>query len=109
MKILRAGDYKRMPWKNGGGQTTEIAVFPPHASVEDFGWRISMATVGEDGPFSVFPGVDRTLSILSGEGIELTIAERPSVVLASPSEPYRLPRTCRQAPASSAGRSPIST
>ncbi|MGK9054561.1 HutD/Ves family protein [Neorhizobium petrolearium] len=89
MRILRSVDYKRMPWKNGSGQTTEIAVFPPDATVNDFDWRISMATVGEDGPFSIFPGVDRTLSVLSGEGIELTISEKPSITLVRASEPYR--------------------
>ncbi|MGK6317049.1 HutD/Ves family protein [Neorhizobium sp. DT-125] len=89
MRILRSADYKRMPWKNGGGQTTEIAIFPPDATVNDFDWRISMATVGEDGPFSIFPGIDRTLSVLSGEGIELTISGKPSIALVPASEPCR--------------------
>ena len=72
--ILRsATDYRRMPWKNGGGETVEIAVFPDGATVADFDWRISMATVASDGPFSSFPGVDRTLSILEGEGMVLDI------------------------------------
>ncbi len=44
-----------MPWKNGGGETAEIAVFPPSADLSEFGWRISMATVSSDGPFSAFP------------------------------------------------------
>lgn len=56
MKSLHARDYKRMPWKNGGGETVEIAIFPADASVETFEWRISMATVANDGPFSIFPG-----------------------------------------------------
>ncbi|WP_442165592.1 HutD family protein, partial [Rhizobium leguminosarum] len=46
---MRAGDHKRMPWKNGKGETVEIAVFPPGASINDFDWSISMATVAEDG------------------------------------------------------------
>lgn len=73
MKILRASDYRRMAWKNGGGETAEIAVHPQGATVEDFGWRISMATVGTDGPFSVFPGIERTLSVLQGQGIRLEV------------------------------------
>ena len=88
MQVLRAADYKRMPWKNGGGETVEIAVFPPQASLDDFGWRISMATVAADGPFSAFPGVDRTLSILSGAGMELDIAGHPPIVLDGEAEPY---------------------
>ncbi|KIQ04673.1 hypothetical protein RU07_03955 [Agrobacterium tumefaciens] len=71
MKLYRAHVHKRMPWKNGGGETVEIAVFPPAASVDDFDWRISMATVANDGPFSIFPNIDRTLSILDGAGLSL--------------------------------------
>ena len=44
MKILRSNDYRRMPWKNGGGETVEIAVSPERAPLSDFDWRISMAT-----------------------------------------------------------------
>lgn len=91
MKILRASDHKRMPWKNGGGETVEIAVFPAGASIEDFDWRISMATVACDGPFSSFPDVDRTLSILSGAGMELTMNGGASVTLDLDSEPYQFP------------------
>jgi uncharacterized protein len=73
MKILRAADYRRMPWKNGGGETVEIAVFPEGAGLSDFDWRISMARVDGDGPFSEFPGIDRTLAILEGAGIILDV------------------------------------
>ena len=55
MRILRAADYRRMPWKNGSGETVEVAVFPPGASIDDFDWRISIATVAaENGAFSLF-------------------------------------------------------
>ncbi|EJT06475.1 HutD family protein [Rhizobium sp. CCGE 510] len=87
MKILRAGDHKRMPWKNGKGETVEIAVFPPDASVNDFDWRISMATVAADGPFSIFAGVDRTLAILDGNGMVLDIEGSQPVLLTSASDP----------------------
>jgi environmental stress-induced protein Ves len=91
MKILRASDYKRMPWKNGGGETVEIAVYPAGASIEDFDWRISMATVASDGPFSIFADVDRTLSILSGAGMELTIDSGAPLTLDLNSEPCPFP------------------
>ncbi|OBZ95162.1 HutD-family protein [Pararhizobium polonicum] len=89
--VLKADTYRRMPWKNGGGETVEIAVFPPEADLATFGWRISMATVASDGPFSVFPGIDRTLSILEGQGMELDIAGRAPVVLTQFSEPLAFP------------------
>jgi environmental stress-induced protein Ves len=91
LQVLRASTYRRMPWKNGGGETTEIAVFPQDADLATFGWRVSMATVTSDGPFSVFPGIDRTLSILQGDGMELEIAGRAPVVLTQASKPLAFP------------------
>ncbi|MGO6846647.1 HutD family protein (plasmid) [Rhizobium ruizarguesonis] len=91
MRILRAGDHKRMPWKNGKGETVEIAVFPPDASINDFDWRISMATVAEDGPFSIFPGIDRTLAILDGNGMVLDVAGSSPVLLTTASDPLAFP------------------
>ena len=88
MRILRSVDYKRMPWKNGKGETVELAVFPPGASVDSFDWRISTATVAEDGPFSTFDGIDRTLSVLTGEGMELSVNEQAPVLLHPLSEPF---------------------
>ena len=88
MHILRAETYRRMRWKNGGGETAEIAVVPEGAGLEDFGWRISMAKVEAGGPFSAFPEVDRTLSILEGEGIVLDIEGRKPVTLTGASAPY---------------------
>ncbi|MEJ8310140.1 HutD/Ves family protein [Agrobacterium larrymoorei] len=89
MKRLRACDYKRMPWKNGKGETVEIAVFPPGASMDGFAWRISMASVANDAAFSLFPEIDRTLSILSGHGMSLTIDGAAPVLLTMESDPLR--------------------
>jgi environmental stress-induced protein Ves len=91
MRILRAKDYRRMPWKNSGGETVEIAVFPEGASLADFEWRVSMATVASDGPFSIFPGIDRTLSILDGDGMTLFIDCRDAITLTPESEPLPFP------------------
>lgn len=79
MQILRAKDYKTMPWKNGMGSTTEIAIFPASAKLDEFIWRVSMAQVKTDGPFSSFAGIDRTLLILEGEGLDLTVADQDAV------------------------------
>lgn len=73
MRLIRSSSYRRQPWKNGGGETIEIAVYPPGASTGDFDWRVSMARVEADGPFSAFPDIDRTLAILEGQGIELAV------------------------------------
>jgi len=91
MKILRSADHKRMPWKNGGGETVEIAISPLGAGLADFDWRVSMATVASDGPFSSFPGIDRTLSILEGNGMRLFIEGREPVLLTQASDPLLFP------------------
>jgi environmental stress-induced protein Ves len=91
IRILHAQDYRRMPWKNGGGETVEIAVFPASAGLEDFVWRISMATVASDGPFSSFSGIDRTLSILQGAGMMLTIGDDGPVALTPATPPFAFP------------------
>ncbi len=66
LRILRSSDYPTRPWKNGGGTTRDIVVSPPAASLDDFDFRLSLAQVDRDGPFSRFDGVDRTLVLLSG-------------------------------------------
>jgi environmental stress-induced protein Ves len=72
-RIIRHADLIRVPWKNGGGTTAEVAAFPDGSSFDTFGWRLSMADVASDGPFSVFLGVDRTLIVVEGAGIELDV------------------------------------
>jgi len=80
LKLLHANDYRRVRWKNDGGWTTEIAREPADAA-SDFIWRISIADIESDGPFSSFPGVVRELLLLAGNGIELDIDDAPPVRL----------------------------
>jgi len=89
--LLRNADHRRMPWKNGRGETVEVFVHPQGAGLTDFGWRVSMATVASDGPFSVFPGIDRTLTVLSGDGMALSIDGFGDRLLTPTSEPLAFP------------------
>ncbi len=73
MRVIRPSKYRAMPWKNGGGVTTEICVSPPSGA---FDWRVSIATVNADGPFSAFTGYERHIMTLSGEGMTLEIEGR---------------------------------
>jgi environmental stress-induced protein Ves len=70
-RILRKDDFTFMPWKNGGGSTVELYKVPRLNQEEGFYFRLSVANVEKDGPFSIFPGIDRTLICLSGEGFKL--------------------------------------
>ena len=90
-RLHRNSDHRRMPWKNGGGETVEVIVHPHGAGLSDFGWRVSMATVASDGPFSVFPGIDRTLAVLTGEGMALSIEGLGEKLLTPASAPLPFP------------------
>ncbi|MFD3543833.1 HutD family protein [Streptomyces sp. NPDC058662] len=74
IRVLRAADRTDTLWKNGAGVTREIAVRPEGAGTGDFAWRVSLADVRADGPFSAFPDVDRTLTLAEGAGMDLTVA-----------------------------------
>ena len=74
-RIIRLADLPVVAWKNGGGSTREYAVHPVGAGFGDFGWRVSRAEIRAVGPFSKFEGVDRTLMMIDGAGLELIFPE----------------------------------
>ncbi|WP_413587521.1 HutD family protein [Bdellovibrio sp. HCB274] len=76
--LISKSSYIQMPWKNGKGQTAQIAIGPEGASFPgDFSWRISSAAVNSDDPFSSFPGCDRLLVVTEGAGLSLNGKELP--------------------------------
>lgn len=90
MRILRVSQRTAVPWKNGGGTTMEVAVFPQRAGFDDFGWRISIAEISRGGPFSQFPGIDRILAMLKGR-VSLSIAGRDAIALSADMPPVDFP------------------
>jgi hypothetical protein len=66
--LIPYASLEPVPWKNGGGNTLEIAVGPPGAGLDEFDWRVSLAAITHDGAFSTFPGVERSLALVEGEG-----------------------------------------
>jgi environmental stress-induced protein Ves len=72
LKVLRAKDYPRMPWKNGGGSTEEITR-DAGTGLDGFGWRLSIADIGESGGFSTFAGYERIITVLQGDGMTLSV------------------------------------
>lgn len=86
---LTEADYRRMPWANGRGTTVEmVRVDKPDGGLL---WRLSRASVVEDGPFSLFPGLERNLTVISGHGFRLvgpgiSLDCRPLVPVAFPGD-----------------------
>lgn len=76
IRLLHPLAYRVKPWKNGGGTTTEIAIHPEGAGWDDFLWRIGIADIRQSGPFSNFPGVNRSILLLDcpvDSGMTLTV------------------------------------
>lgn len=80
-----------MRWKNDAGWTSEIIKL--HGSDErdtnDWAWRLSIAEIEADAPFSAFPGVERVLVLLSGNGLRLRFDDGESKVLRPPHDQLR--------------------
>ncbi|HEY2791090.1 MAG TPA: HutD family protein [Micromonosporaceae bacterium] len=70
LRHLPASDRAATAWRNGGGVTREVLAEPPG---EQFAWRLSLADVDSDGPFSSFPGCGRIITVLRGSGMALTV------------------------------------
>ena len=72
MRIIRQSDFTVTPWKNGGGVTREALRVPPRG--DSFHWRVSVAQIDRSGPFSEFAAYNRTMVLLRGSGVDLTVA-----------------------------------
>jgi environmental stress-induced protein Ves len=75
--ITRAADLQRVPWRNGQGMTTEIAL---GGSPDDFTWRVSLAEVTRSGDFSAFPGIDRIIVLIEGPSMTLQLPGHTQVL-----------------------------
>ncbi|WP_055311128.1 HutD/Ves family protein, partial [Bordetella pertussis] len=69
------GQLPVSPWRNGGGATREVARHPQGAAADGFEWRVSVADIGADGPFSAYPGIDRSITLLEGAGVRMHSAD----------------------------------
>jgi hypothetical protein len=82
--LLGPDDFRSMPWRNGLGTTVEMA------REDDLDgamlWRVSAADVVEAGAFSLFPGIDRILTLIEGPGFDLDFSDNGRV---APVEPLR--------------------
>lgn len=82
------------PWRNGGGETREIFCCQDAGAMAgggrqpEFDWRASIATIDRNGDFSAFPGIDRIIALLEGDGVRLNHASGRFVDLTTPGAPY---------------------
>ena len=88
IRHLRQDDFTTMPWANGRGSTVEMLRVDRDGKLL---WRLSRASVIEDGPFSVFTGIDRSLTVITGAGFDLQgdavhLQARPMVPVAFPGD-----------------------
>ena len=71
MRVQRFGEHRAMPWANGKGTSYEIA--SDRNESDNWSWRVAIAPVKEDGPFSVLSGIDRELVVIEGNGMVLDV------------------------------------
>lgn len=104
-RLIPSASYRRGRWKNGAGWTREIHAEPVASpgegadagdagadrgvAAEEWSWRLSIAEIEQDGPFSVFPGVDRELVLLQGHGLRLRFEDGAEHVLVPPFQRLR--------------------
>lgn len=95
VRIIASNHYRRERWRNGAGWTREIAriaIAAPQLELDaDDPWdvRLSIAEIEQDAPFSAFPGIDRELVLLAGNGLSLDFEDDGSVPLAPPHGRHR--------------------
>lgn len=68
-RVIKLGDVAPTSWKNGGGTTRELVAWP---DADTWVWRMSVAEVAKNGPFSRLDGVLRWFAVLGGAGVVLT-------------------------------------
>lgn len=88
IRKINREDHSVMPWKNGGGTTREVAT--GGGAGGEWGWRVSIATVERDGAYSEYPGVDRTTTVVVGNGSDLFHPDGSTIAL-NPLKPTLIP------------------
>jgi environmental stress-induced protein Ves len=89
---VRLQDCAASPWRNGGGLTHELVSQP----AEEWFWRVSVARIDRNGPFSSYPGVRRQFAVLRGAGVHLVIDGQDHVLTpGSPAVAFDGDQPCR--------------
>ncbi|MDV2452128.1 HutD/Ves family protein [Xanthomonas hortorum] len=75
-RVIPATDYRRERWRNQLGWTREILRL---GDADAWSLRLSIAEIEQDAAFSAFPGIDRELVLLHGNGMRLRFGDGASV------------------------------
>lgn len=89
VKIIRHAETTPIVWKNGMGVGRHIAAWPEANDSDDFDWQISTAEMTGTLPFSLYPGVDRSLCVTAGRLV--VKSDSRLVDLSKESEPLAFP------------------
>lgn len=93
--VHRRAEHRKVPWRNGRGTTWEVAsaADPAAGRPGAFLWRLSFAEVTGVAPFSAFPGIDRTITLVEGGPLRLTVDGAPRELRLH--EPFAFPGEAR--------------
>jgi environmental stress-induced protein Ves len=99
LEIIRNVEFRAGRWPNGAGVSWDIASAPIDAPLTQSDWRFATALIERDAPFSIFPGVDRIITLIDGEGFTLNVKDVGTMHVARPCVPTYFPgdspTTCR--------------
>lgn len=95
LTLLDPANYRRTPWKNGGGVTIDIAgEHRPEADPAGWDsmiWRFGRTRIERPGPFSDLSGYDRILAVVEGSGLVLHPKGQAALDARRPFQPVRFP------------------
>lgn len=86
IEIIRLQALQPQRWFNGGGWTREIAL---GGDPLEWDWRLSVADVESDGPFSRLEGVEREIYLLEGAGMQFAFDDGEQLALTPESPALR--------------------
>lgn len=97
LRVFALDSLPDEPWRNGGGRTRTISVWPAGELADDasggvgWQWRLSVATIERDGDFSSFAGVDRISMLVSEGGLAVHMAGGAPLTLSRPGQSITYP------------------
>ena len=83
--VITPAHWQTQRWQNGGGITHQLC---RQDDEQGLLWRVSIAEVASDGPFSRFDNIDRIIMLLTGGGFSLHGVGTNPQLLDTPLTPF---------------------